>query len=117
MLLNIASSTISDKLKFIDLTVVGKAACEDKYKPVFGNGFQLHKSQICAGGATGKDTCKGDAGGPLVCKPNGERYFKLAGLVSWGVGCGEKRPAIYSNIANSVEWIKKTMINSNVQVF
>lgn len=116
-LLIIASSRISDQLKFIDLTVVGKAECEEKYKPVLGRGFQLHESQLCAGGVTGKDTCKGDGGSPLVCKQDGERYFKLAGVVSWGIGCGEKRPAIYSNIANTVEWIRKTINNASVEVF
>lgn len=58
----LASSKMSDSLKFLDLPVVSKAECEQKYKPVFGNGFQLHKSQLCAGGIEGKDTCKGDGG-------------------------------------------------------
>lgn len=56
-------------------------------------------------------------GSPLVCKKDGELYFKLAGLVSWGVGCGQKRPGVYSNIANNVDWIKKAMNNANVEVF
>ncbi len=29
--------------------------------------FVLDKSNICAGGQAGTDTCKGDGGGPLMC--------------------------------------------------
>lgn len=54
-------------------------------------------------------------GSPLVCKKDGDRYFKLAGLVSWAIGCGEPRPSIYSNIANSVEWIRKELNQNNVE--
>lgn len=57
------SARISDQLKFLELSVVGKAECEKKYKKTaLGNGFQLHESFICAGGEAGRDTCKGDGG-------------------------------------------------------
>lgn len=112
------SARISDQLKFLELTVVGKADCENLYKKTpLGNGFQLHDSFLCAGGETGRDTCKGDGGSPLVCKQNSERYYKLAGLVSWAIGCGEPRPSIYTNIANTVEWIREELIKNNVKEF
>ena len=41
------------------------------------NTFKLHESFICAGGKEDpdklNDVCKGDGGGPLVCKKQGER--------------------------------------------
>ena len=43
-------------------------------------GFMLHKSFLCAGGKRGEDTCKGDGGGPLLCRLPGveeERYVQV----------------------------------------
>lgn len=107
----------SNELRYINLTVVGKAECDNKYRKTrFGHGFQLHRSQICAGGELGVDTCKGDGGNPLICIKNNESYYKVAGLVSWGVGCGEERPSIYTNMAYFVEWIKMEVVKNNVQI-
>ena len=50
-----------------------------------GPNFVLHQGFLCAGGEEGKDACKGDGGGPLVCEVNG--VSQLAGIVSWGGTC------------------------------
>ena len=51
-----------------------------------GNRFELHSSEVCAGGEVGKDACTGDGGSPLVCQAQSGRWT-VVGLVTWGVGC------------------------------
>merc|ERR1711890_119272 len=78
------------------------------------------KSQICAGGERGKDSCKGDSGGPLLLRrvlgtglmdPNNDHddpWF-LIGVVSFGFGsarrCGPGKPEIYTRVEPYVPWI------------
>ena len=70
--------------------------------------YPITASMICATDYNG--ACEGDSGGPLVVK-NGEyggRYV-LAGIVSWGIGCGDvTKLGVYTNVLSHLEWIKNT---------
>ena len=68
------------------------------------NRDELTKNMICAGG--GKvDSCQGDSGGPLVVIAG--RKFTLAGITSWGYGCGiSGSPGVYTKVANYIDWIE-----------
>lgn len=77
--------------------------CKERYR---GLGVTIKKSQICAGGFNGKDSCSGDSGGPLMMTPNGTVWY-ASGIVSYGLGCGrEGWPGVYTNIPSYSNWIR-----------
>merc|ERR1712198_836872 len=49
-----------------------------------GDRFQLHSSEVCAGGEVGKDACPGDGGSPLVSV----QHWKVDSCWSGDMGCG-----------------------------
>ncbi|XP_076681416.1 phenoloxidase-activating factor 2-like [Andrena cerasifolii] len=99
-------------LKKVDLLVVPRDTCQDSLRKTrLGKYFKLHESFICAGGEIGKDTCKGDGGSPLVCpSKNDPTRYQQAGIVAWGIGCGEDgTPGVYANVAHVRDWIDEQM--------
>lgn len=99
-------------LKKIELPIVPRAPCQEKLRNTrLGKYFELHKSFICAGGETGKDTCKGDGGSPLVCPvPGTDNQYYHAGIVAWGIECGKNdTPGVYVNVPLFRGWIDEQM--------
>ncbi|KAF5299501.1 hypothetical protein FQR65_LT01084 [Abscondita terminalis] len=99
-------------LKKIELPVVPRNTCQERLRTTrLGKHFMLHETFICAGGDPGKDTCKGDGGSPLVCPvPGNEKKYFQAGIVAWGIGCGEDLiPGVYANVAQAAHWIDDQM--------
>lgn len=99
----------SEVLKKVELSVVPRKECKGIFKSTrLGPFFRLHSSFMCAGGEAGVDVCKGDGGSPLVCK-SGD-HFVQAGIVAWGLGCGENGiPGAYVKVSNFVDWIETTL--------
>ncbi|XP_075900027.1 ovochymase-1 [Nelusetta ayraudi] len=91
------------KLHEVNVTVLPHLVCNKHYKG------RMRPSMFCAGKvAGGADACQGDSGGPLSCMIDSR--YQLAGLVSWGVGCGRaNRPGVYVRLGQYLEWIAKVI--------
>ncbi|XP_064544351.1 serine protease grass-like [Drosophila montana] len=72
----------------------------------------IRKSQLCAGNL-GKDSCKGDSGGPLLylSEYNENQRYVQFGIVSYGSRiCGDGYPAVYTNVGSYMRWIADKII-------
>merc|ERR1712112_399109 len=82
----------------VDVTVTTNEVCNN----VYGGINDLH---ICAMDS-GKDSCQGDFGGPLVVKENDR--WTLIGVVSFGYGCAQPDiPGVYARVTQRMGWIKE----------
>ncbi|CAB3220146.1 unnamed protein product [Arctia plantaginis] len=88
---------ISETLRVVQLPKVSRAPCQR----AFGNKIEITRRMICAGGE-GKDTCKGDSGGPLIWKT------AQVGITSFGSNCGSL-PGVYTNVFKMAHWITRTI--------
>nr|XP_028560391.1 serine protease 27-like [Podarcis muralis] len=102
------------KLQKLQVPIIDLQTCRRLYSIDMGPNLPqkpIQDDMMCAGYAEGmKDTCKGDSGGPLMCKINQE--WLLAGIVSWGEGCAEKnRPGVYIRLTAYHDWIHRIIPN------
>ncbi|XP_015192317.1 trypsin-like [Lepisosteus oculatus] len=93
------SYTLSPVLQAANVQVMEEHKCNSSYSG------SITYNMICAGSSTGgKDSCRGDSGGPLIC--NGI----LEGIVSWGLDCARAQfPGVYTRVANYMPWIEGIM--------
>ncbi|CAO4374692.1 unnamed protein product [Caenorhabditis nigoni] len=70
----------------------------------------MSRSAFCAGYLEGGiDSCQGDSGGPFACRRE-DGAFVLAGVISWGDGCAQKKqPGIYTMVAPYLSWINSVV--------
>ncbi|XP_058448403.1 CLIP domain-containing serine protease B4-like [Malaya genurostris] len=88
---------------FVAVSGVSMQHCQEQYPNA-----KIDDRQICAGGEAGKDSCKGDSGGPLmdVEYSKGQVVYYLAGVVSFGRQCGMRDvPGVYTNVHRFVNWV------------
>lgn len=85
-----------------------------KCKEAYSGGYNVIDDRVlCAGYQEGgKDSCGGDAGGPLMW-PKDDQYY-LMGIVSYGfISCGEpNKPGVYTKVTSFIDWIVEK-INNN----
>lgn len=97
---------MSDELRQVEVPVLSNSICERFFRES-GIAQYIPKIFLCAGYMDGgHDTCEGDSGGPLVVHGEDGRWM-LAGLTSWGIGCGESNsPGVYTRVSEFGEWIQ-----------
>ncbi|XP_017890039.2 uncharacterized protein LOC108630945 [Ceratina calcarata] len=103
-------SSSNVKLK-LGLPLSDAEQCQSTYGSA---GLTLGYGQFCAGGQKGKDSCRGDSGGPLMSVDrdrDGNGKWTAVGIVSFGPSpCGMAGwPGVYTRVADFVPWILSKM--------
>ncbi|XP_073997933.1 trypsin-like serine protease domain-containing protein masquerade isoform X2 [Rhodnius prolixus] len=107
------SGPIPLRVREAEIPIVSDMECIRKINAVTEKIFILPASSFCAGGEKGNDACQGDGGGPLVCQDDG--FYELAGLVSWGFGCGRLDvPGVYVKVSSFIGWINQIISVNNL---
>ncbi|KAF9422674.1 hypothetical protein HW555_001668 [Spodoptera exigua] len=96
-------------LQEVQVPIVSNERCKSMFLRAGRHEF-IPDIFLCAGHERGgHDSCQGDSGGPLQVKGKDQKYF-LAGIISWGIGCGEANlPGVCTRISKFVPWILQTV--------
>ena len=74
------------------------------------SGSVNYSIQICAGAQRGRDSCKGDSGGPMVFREFSSDPYYQVGIVSYGTKtCGIGKPTIATRVTAFLEWIQANL--------
>uniref|UniRef100_A0A2C9GV95 CLIP domain-containing serine protease n=1 Tax=Anopheles dirus TaxID=7168 RepID=A0A2C9GV95_9DIPT len=105
------NSSSSTKKLHLQVPVLSNEACAEAFSTVH---LEIIPTQVCAGGEKGRDSCRGDSGGPLMSRTDGvtkAQFWHLVGLVSFGLEqCGtDGVPGVYTRIGEYMDWVIDTM--------
>lgn len=97
---------ISQLLLEVAVPSVPLTVCKQALEPE----LLIPEKTLCAG-EYGKDTCRGDSGGPLFRRLQSSTAEAVQfGITSFGSGCGQRdRPGVYTRVAAYTDWIRATM--------
>ncbi|XP_039757569.1 CLIP domain-containing serine protease 2-like isoform X2 [Pararge aegeria] len=101
--MNMTTEERAKILQYVAVPIVKPELCN-----LFGGGFKVASTEICAGAQHNKDACGGDSGGPLMKvfdTPDGPKNV-LVGVVSFGPTiCGIRKPGVYTSVPHFLKWI------------
>lgn len=105
------SSSSTKKLQ-LRVPLVDNEKCANAFSSIR---LEIISTQLCAGGELGKDSCRGDSGGPLMWYGDSGPFSKtwyLLGVVSFGLEqCGtEGVPGVYTRMSEYMDWVLDTMV-------
>ncbi|XP_039254872.2 MAM and LDL-receptor class A domain-containing protein 1-like [Styela clava] len=90
-------------LRQVEMPIISNKQCQATFWSI----YTIHNSYVCAGG-TGGNSCRGDSGGPLLCKRDDKFY--LVGITSWGdTRCKTNIPGVYTRVQSYNKWMDKIM--------
>uniref|UniRef100_A0A5F8G2R7 Peptidase S1 domain-containing protein n=1 Tax=Monodelphis domestica TaxID=13616 RepID=A0A5F8G2R7_MONDO len=104
-------------LRKVQVPVMDAQTCDKEYhvnSTISPSERIILDNMICSGEA-GRNPCKGDSGGAVVCKAQGS--WHQAGIVSWGECCGAHRPGVYTLFPLFVDLINEHIQGSCGPVF
>ncbi|KAL4704913.1 hypothetical protein ACJJTC_005701 [Scirpophaga incertulas] len=96
----------------VQLPLVTLEECRRLYEQNVRDPATVTTEQVCAGGEAGKDSCKGDSGGPLMMRaargPGGMPVAELVGVINYGSKfCGQRGvPAVHASVFHHAVWIR-----------
>jgi secreted trypsin-like serine protease len=97
-----------ETLMQVELPLVALSDCKARNRNAPG---VVDERNLCAGilPQGGKDSCRGDSGGPMVVDRGGGSWIQI-GIVSWGVGCGRPSfPGAYTRISAFADWVRNAI--------
>jgi len=104
-----ADTTTDGVLREASLSIRDAEVCTDYVLDQTGSSTNM-TSLLCAGGQGEEKACYVgmDGGSPLSCvHPSGHHF--LAGIVSWGSGCGQgSAPSLFTRLTKYVSWIRRS---------
>ncbi|XP_037300120.1 phenoloxidase-activating enzyme isoform X2 [Manduca sexta] len=96
----------------VEVPYVVRDQCQTAVRSLKGaENIVFRSGQICAGGVSGKDACRGDSGGPLMYLSREGWKFEVVGLVGAGASiCGQAGiPGVYTYVYEYLPWIRQNM--------
>ena len=100
--------------QYLQVPAVSNTDCITKYQTLLQadlRGNILPAQHLCAGGEEGRDSCKGDSGGPLMAREDDISPWQIVGVVSGGTKtCGIGAPGIFTRVTHYDQWIRDNMI-------